>query len=115
VTALYEVKLNPEASGTIATVYLRWKNPNSRNSIETSESFSTEQLAASFKRTDPHFQWSVLVAEYADILRDSYWAKNVSLASIQDEAGRISDHLIEDEDVAEFIDLLHQAVRYADE
>jgi Ca-activated chloride channel homolog len=115
VTALYEVKLNPEAYGTIATVYLRWKNPDSLNSIETSESFSTDQLAPSFNRTNPHFQWSVLVAEYAEVLRDSYWARDISLYTVQDEAERISNHLYEDEDVAEFVTLMHQAVRYVGE
>jgi Ca-activated chloride channel homolog len=115
VTALYEIKLNPETSGTIATVYLRWKNPDSLNSIETSENFSTNQLAPSFHKTNPHFQWSVLVAEYAEVLRNSYWAKNISLYSVQEEAERVSDRLNEDENVAEFVNLLHQAIRYADE
>ena len=115
VTALYEVKLNEERRGNIATVYLRWKNPDSLKSIETSESYSTDQLASSFNRTNPHFQWTVLVAEYAEVLRDSYWAKNISLYSIQEQAERISDRLNEDEDVAEFVTLMHQAVRYAGE
>jgi hypothetical protein len=57
----------------------------------------------------------VLVAEYAEILRDSYWAKNISLYSIQTEAERVSDRLNQDEDVAEFVTLMHQAVRYAGE
>lgn len=115
VTALYEVKLNEERRGNIATVYLRWKNPDSLKSIETSESYSTDQLASSFNRTNPHFQWTVLVAEYAEVLRDSYWAKNISLYSIQEQAERVSDRLNEDEDVAEFVTLMHQAVRYAGE
>lgn len=115
VTALYEVKLNPEARGQIATVYLRWKDPDSLKSIETSASFSTEGMAASFNRTDPHFQWSVLVAEYAEVLRDSYWAKNISLASVQREAERVSSRLMEDEDASEFVSLVRQAVRYGGE
>ena len=115
VTALYEVKLNEERRGNIATVYLRWKNPDSLKSIETSESYSTDQFASSFNRTNPHFQWTVLVAEYAEVLRDSYWAKNISLYSIQEQAERVSDRLNEDEDVAEFVTLMHQAVRYAGE
>ena len=115
VTALYEIKLNPEAQGKIATVYLRWKNPDLLNAIETSQSFSTDQLASSFNRTDPHFQWSVLVAEYAEVLRNSYWASNISLYDLQAEAERVSNRLNEDEDVAEFVNLMHQAVRYAGE
>lgn len=112
VTALYEIKLNPDAYGKIATVHLRWQNPDSLNDTETSQSFSTDQLASSFNRTDPHFQWSVVVAEYAEVLRNSYWAKNISLDSIQSEAQRIAGRLIEDGDVAEFVTLVRQAVQY---
>jgi Ca-activated chloride channel family protein len=112
VTALYEIKLNPDAYGKIATVHLRWQNPDSLNDIETSQSFSTDQLASSFNRTDPHFQWSVVVAEYAEVLRNSYWAKNISLDSIQSEAQRIASRLSEDGDVAEFVNLVRQAVQY---
>ena len=115
VTALYEVKLNPEARGRIATVSLRWKDPDSLQSIETSETFSSDQLASSFNRTDPHFQWTVLVAEYAEVLRNSYWAKNISLPSIQVEAERVSERLNEDKDVAEFVNLVRQAGRYGGE
>ena len=115
VTALYEIRLNPDAQGQIATVHLRWKNPDSLNSIETSQSFSTNQLAYSFNRTDPHFQWSVVVAEYAEVLRNSYWAKNISLFTIQAEANRINRHLIEDENITEFVNLMRQAVQYAGE
>jgi Ca-activated chloride channel family protein len=114
VTALYEIKLAPEAYGKIATVHLRWKNPDSLNSIETSQSFSTNQLASSFDRADPHFQWSVVVAEYAEVLRHSYWARDISLDSVRSEADRISERLSEDEYVYEFLGLMHHAVRYQD-
>ncbi len=114
VTALYEVKLNPEAEGKIATVYLRWKNPDSRKGIETSEDFYTRQVGSSFNRADPHFQWTVIVAEYAELLRDSYWTREESLASVLNQAQRVSDQLSEDENVFEFMNLLHQAVKYSD-
>jgi len=112
VTALYEIKLNPDLQGKIATVHLRWQNPDSLKSVETSQSFSTEQLATSFYRTDAHFQWSVVVAEYAEVLRNSYWAKNISLESIQAEAERVGNRLSEDENVSEFVNLVGQAVQY---
>lgn len=111
-TALYEIKLNDEARGRIATVYLRWKNPGSRAAMETSEEFHTGQMGSSFNRADPHFQWSVIVAEYAEILRDSYWAQEESLASVIGQAKRVSDHLLEDESVYEFMGLLQQAAGY---
>jgi len=112
VTALYEIKLNPEAEGNIATVHLRWQNPDSLKSTEIAKNFSTNQMASSFNRTDAHFQWSVVVAEYAEVLRNSYWAKNISLNSIQAEAERVGNRLSEDENVAEFVTLVRQAVQF---
>ena len=112
VTALYEIKLNPEAQGKIATVHLRWQNPDSLKSTETDRSFSTNQLASRFDQTDAHFQWSVVVAEYAEVLRNSYWAKNISLGSVKAEAERVGNRLNEDENVAEFVNLMRQAVQY---
>ncbi|HVM72887.1 MAG TPA: von Willebrand factor type A domain-containing protein [Anaerolineales bacterium] len=112
VTALYEIKLNPEAQGRIATVHLRWQDPDTLAETETARSFSTDQLASSFNRTDPHFQWSLVVAEYAEVLRNSYWAKNISLNQVESEAVQVGNRLSEDEDVAEFVNLVHQAFQY---
>jgi Ca-activated chloride channel family protein len=115
VTALYEIKLNQDAEGRIATVSLRWKNPGSREAIETSADFYTNQVASSFNKADAHFQWSVIVAEYAEILRDSYWAHEKSLDSILNQAQRVSEQLSEDENVYEFMGLLQRAAAYAGE
>jgi Ca-activated chloride channel family protein len=115
VTALYEIKLTPEAYGKIATVYLRWKNPASGSPIEMSQDIYTDQLSRSFQAADPHFQWSAVVAEYAEVLRDSYWAQNVSLSDVQEEATRVSRRLPEEPDVQEFVDLVRRAGRLGDE
>jgi Ca-activated chloride channel homolog len=109
VTALYEVKLQPEAVGRIATVYLRWKDPETHDVTEKSQDFSTDQMAGSFYEANPHFQWAVVVAEYAEILRDSYWAQDSSLGNVLEEAYRISDQLPRDKDVSEFVDLVRRA------
>jgi hypothetical protein len=50
------------------------------------------------------------VAEYAEILRDSYWAKESSLASVSEEANRIANALAQDEAVQEFAGLVNTAV-----
>jgi Ca-activated chloride channel family protein len=112
VTALYEIKLNPEAEGRLATVSLRWKDPDSRQVREISEDFHSEQLVSSFNRTDPHFQWAVIVAEYAEILRKSYWAEGMTLDNLMEQAERVSERLMEDENVGEFMGLLREASHY---
>ena len=115
VTALYEIKLNEEAVGKIATVYLRWENPDSQNTIELAQDFYTNQMGFGFNEADPHFQWAVIVAEYAEILRDSYWAQGSTLPDLYEQAKRVSRMLQEDDDVAEFVDLIRQASHLAGE
>jgi Ca-activated chloride channel family protein len=113
-TALYEIKLQPEASGRIATVYLRWEDPDTHQVVELSRDFETGQMAESFHASAPRFQWSVVVAEYAEILRGSYWAQDSSAGDVLVQARRVSDLLPEDQDVSEFVELVRQANRLAD-
>jgi len=111
VTALYEIKLHPDAAGRIATVYLRWEDPDSHEVTELSEDFDSGELADSFSAAAPHFQCDVVVAEYAEILRGSYWAEGSTLAAVLEEAGRMSRLLPDDPDVTEFVDLVARANR----
>ena len=114
VTALYEVKLYPQAFGRIATVYLRWEDPDTREVVELSKDFDTYQMSESFRRADPYFQWSVVVAEYAEILRESYWAEESSLEAVYREAQWVSEYLPRDEAVMEFVELVRRARRLMD-
>ena len=113
-TALYEIKLQPEASGRIATVYLRWQDPDTQQVVELSRDFDTSRMEASFQDAAPRFQWTVIVAEYAEILRQSYWAQGHSAGDVLVEARRVSDLLPEDEDVSQFVDLVRRANQLAD-
>ena len=114
VTALYELKLYPQAFGRVASVYLRWEDPDTREVVEMSKDFDTYQMSESFRRADPYFQWSLVVAEYAEILRDSYWAEDSNLNAIYKEAERVSELLPRDESVSEFVELVRKARRFID-
>jgi Ca-activated chloride channel family protein len=111
VTALYEVKLFPEASGKIATVFMRWEDPDTHQVVEISQDFYADDLERDFDETDPYFQRAVVVAEFAEILKESYWAEDSSLDDVYDEARRIEDDLRRDDDMEEFVDLVKMAVR----
>ena len=113
-TALYEIKLRPEASGKIATVYLRWQDPDTKAVVEMSRDFETGQMAESFQDAAPRFQWSVVVAEYAEILRKSYWAQNSTPGDVLSQARRVSDLLPEDRDVSQFVELVRRANQLSD-
>ena len=114
VTALYEVKLYPEAYGNIATVYMRWDDPDSHGVIEISKDFSTRDLAYEFRDADIYFQRAIVVAEYAEILKDSYWAEGGSLNAVYHEAERIYEIMPRERDMEEFVDLVGQALRYSE-
>ena len=111
VTALYEIKLYPEAYGRVATVYMRWEDPDTRAVTEISKDFDASEIAFDFRETDPCFQRAVVVAEYAEILKDSYWAEEGSLSAVYKEAERISEYLYRDDVMDEFVDLVRLARR----
>jgi Ca-activated chloride channel family protein len=111
VTALYEVKLYPEAYGRVATVNMRWEDPDTRAITEISRDFDASEIAFDFRETDPYFQRAVIVAEYAEILKESYWAEEGSLSAVYKEAERINEYLYRDDVMDEFVDLVRQARR----
>ncbi len=111
VTALYEIKLHPEVNeGRIATVFLRWTDPETKETIEIDQDFDSASFAESFAKAPPRFQWDVIVGEFAEILRGSPWAEGSTLAGVLEEAQRVARQLPEDAEVAEFVALLQRAV-----
>jgi Ca-activated chloride channel family protein len=114
VTALYEIKLHPEAEGRIANVYLRWRDPDTGEVVELSKTFNSRDMERDFEDADPYFQWAVVVAEYAEVLRESYWAQGSSIGDVLVEARRISERLPSNPDIDEFLDLARKANRLAD-
>jgi Ca-activated chloride channel family protein len=109
VTALYEIKLKPEANGEVASAHLRWEDPQSHTVHESDRSIFTEEFAQAFHDASLYFQRDVVVAEFAEILRHSYWAQSSSLAAVLEEAEWLDDRLVEEGDQQEFIDLVRQA------
>ncbi len=112
VTAVYELKLHDSAEeGNLATVYLRYEDPENGEVVELSRDFSKDALAAGFEQASFSFQMAAVVAEYAEILRESYWAQDGSLGQVVAEARRIQRLLPETVEVAEFADLVFRADR----
>jgi len=109
VTALYEVKLNANAQGNALTVYVRYENPETKQVDEIKQGFARSQFAGHFEATSPRFQLAAAVAEYAEILRQSYWAKDDNLENVQGLAQRVKQALPNDADVAEFAQLVSRA------
>lgn len=108
-TALYAVTFRPNADGRIATVQLRWEDPDTHQVTEINGNFNTWDLAASFEDASPRYQLAVIVAQYADVLRHSPWAAGTSASQLVDHAYRVSSLLWDDTEVTEFASLVSRA------
>ena len=115
VTALYELKLFPGAEGRVATVNVRYDDPDTGEVTEIRRDFHRDQLSAAFGAASPRFQLAAAVAEYAEILRESFWALEGSMEDVRAVAGRVSGLLPDDPDVTEFLHLVTLAARIASE
>jgi Ca-activated chloride channel family protein len=110
VTALYAVQfIRPGAEGRIATVSLRWEDPQDHTVQEINGNFNTWDVAGAFEAASPRYQLSVLAAQYAEVLRHSPWAEGTSYDELSARAGRLAADLHEDPDVAEFAELVSRA------
>ncbi len=107
-TAIYAVQLVPDASGRVATVQLRWEDPDTHEVTEIAGDLNTSDLGTSFEQMAAHYQLSVVVAHYAEALRGSPWAEGVTIDQLAVRAERIAAQL-DDLDVAEFATLVDQA------
>ena len=99
----------PNTDGRIATVQLRWENPDTHQVTEINGNFNTWDLAANFEEASPRYQLAVLVAQYADVLRHSPWATGTSSQQLVNHAYRLSSLLWDDADVVEFSNLVSRA------
>ena len=113
VTALYEIKLHDGVDGPLGMVSVRYENPDTRRVVEAARTFQRWELETVFAKTSPRFQLAAVVAEYAEILRESYWAQDGNLAHVAAEADRIRWLLPHDADVVEFAALTREAERLA--
>ena len=111
VTALYEIKLHEGATGQLATVFIRYEDPDTRRISETNEDIFTTQLKGNFEAASPEFQLAATIAEFAEILRESFWAQEGSLKAVSQSIEGIPLQ-IHDERVDELSHLVSRATRF---
>ena len=112
VTALYELKLREGAEGVIGTVYMRYEDVGLNEVVEINQEFNHSDLATDFEETAPTFQLSAVVAEFAEVLRGSYWAREGNLQAVADEARRVQTLLPNMSEVSDFASLAIQAASF---
>jgi len=110
VTALYEIKLKDEAHGDLGTVYVRYKDPNTFAVNEVAEPIDQSYFSRSFESASCDFRLAAAAAEFAEILRKSYWAQDGHLSEVLRVVGQV-EHERCDDQVIELMDLVAKADR----
>ena len=108
VTAVYEVKLKP-GSGDLGKVRVRFKAPQGETSRLIERGIARRVVKSRVSEATPPTQLSFLASSYAEKLRGSYWARNVSY---EDMLGRFNDlpaPLRQHNDVVELRRLIEKA------
>ena len=113
VTALYALQLDDDLGrqGRIATVRLRWTDPDDGGADEIAREVRASDLSSRFEATDPFFRFDAVVAATAEVLRGSPWANRLRLDDIADVAYREAESLPQSDRVNGFLDLLDRLAR----
>ena len=93
VTAIYEIKLHNNAVGQLATVSIRHEDPDTGHVTEVNEAITTDALKRIFEEATPTFQLAAAAAEFAEILRGSFWAQEGSLKNVHQTLEGVLPHL----------------------
>jgi Ca-activated chloride channel family protein len=115
VTALYALRLSGDIEerssklDRIATVSIRWTDPETSRASEQARDVSLTDLSPSFLATDPHFKLDAIVAATAETLRGSPWIEGYRVRDVSQIADQLSSELPNTDEVHGFLDLLHQA------
>ncbi len=113
VTALYELKLEKDApaAGTLATVRVRWKKAEVDDVREIEQKIAADNVAEDFDSAPVDLRLAACVAESAEILRRSYWARGSSMADVADLARSCSAAFDKRADIEEFAALTRTAAK----
>jgi Ca-activated chloride channel family protein len=116
VTALYEIKLHRNFSHEhVARVYIRYKKPNEMNRADEIE-FTVDRSDFNnyMNQCSSQFKLATAVAEFAEILRKSYWAKGSNLTAVADLARDVYNSRPTTE-VMEFLNMISMARQYEEQ
>jgi Ca-activated chloride channel family protein len=112
VTALYALRLTGDiGQGRLATVRLRWTDPDTGRVDELVREVTARHLARDFSSTDPFFRLDAVVASTAEVLRGSPWVGGLHLSDVAAVAYREAESLPPTDEVHGFLDLLDRLAR----
>lgn len=112
-TAVYEVKLTKSGKQrddrVLATLRVRFRPPGSDVPVEIEKRLKILDLERSWDRASPGLKLATLVAEYAEILKGSYWAKEGDMAEVLRRAQERALEFEGNERISDWIELVEAA------
>ncbi|MBM4132053.1 DUF3520 domain-containing protein, partial [bacterium] len=128
VTALYELKLvadgddrgDEEAEDRLGVVRLRWEAPEHDTAragrvTEVERAIEVRLLSGRDGGGAPHYRAQALAAEFAEILRGSYWAKESRLSALVPIADELARELPRDQAVKDLARMIRTAADLREE
>ena len=111
VTALYELKLWEKTGGRLATVRVRHKDAEGAETHEVKREIAASEATGAFQAASSSFRLAACVAEFAEILRNSYWARGSKADDVLAPARRCASDYDGRQDIEEFVSLVETAKR----
>ncbi len=112
-TAVYEIKLDEGVSrwskAELATLRVRYRPFGSDEPVEIERALRVRDLERKWEQASPSLRLATLVAEYAEILKESYWARTGDMNEVLSRARGLAPEFEGDERVADWIELVGTA------
>ncbi len=119
VTALYEIRVKDQAiqnpNGFIGQVRIRYMNVDTRQVEHIERGVLVRDVNHEFSQINPRFRLTAAVAEFAEVLKKSYWAKDSSLGHVLTVAEDAVKDMRPSQNDLEFLRLVERAMNLAGE
>ncbi len=113
VTALYELRIKDQAlndpNGFIGQVRIRYRNVDTRQVEHVERQVLARDINREFSQSNPRFRLTAAVAEFAEVLKKSYWAKDSSFGQVLTVAEDAIRDMRPGEEDLEFLRLVERA------
>lgn len=109
VTALYEIVRRPASHGALGRVFLRYRSAATLRVEELDFPLPAGVRQTDLATTSDRFRLLAAVAEFAELLRQSYWAQDGSFGEVARLLATLSDEGRAHPEVIELVSLVHHA------
>ncbi len=109
-TALYELELQPGVQGSdvLGKTMMRWQDPETDEVIEGSLTVDASMISDRWSQTSDDFRLAVVVATFAEVMRESPFAADIELSQIAIEAEALQSRSGDIAELAELIRIAEQ-------